>query len=230
MSTTAPVRDLLQDRRVSWLWPAALIVVGVAWLFLYEPWSTIVAAAGFGVAGGLCVVNATQCRRTHCAFTGPLYIVAAVLFLARARGMHLPANWIILGTAVGTVLAFVPEWLGTRYLAEIDGASTAATTGALLAAGLAAACCVGPTLFVLAEVAGAGLGSLGALEPYRPLFLLAGLACWGFAYQRQHHAQCEAEACGTPTTRRMTRALLWGSLVVLMIAASYPYALVYLVG
>ena len=229
MSTTATPCDWARDRRVSWLWPAAFGVVGVGWLVVPDPWGALLAAGGFAAAGGLCVGNTLRCQRTHCAITGPLYLVAALLFLARAGGVSVPASLIVVVAAVGTVVAFVPEWLGTHYLGT-DSTSTLATTGTLLAAGLVAACCLGPTLFVLFGVAVAGLGTLGALEPYRPLFLLAGLACWSLAYRQQRRARCESDACGTPASRRTTRVLLWSSLVVLVIAASYPYAIAYVAG
>jgi mercuric ion transport protein len=229
MSPTETTCDWARDRRVSWLWPAAFGVVGVGWLVVPDPWGALLAGAGFAVAGALCVGNTLRCQRTHCAITGPLYLVAVLLFLARAGGLSAPGNLIVAIAVVGTIIAFVPEWRGTRYLGT-DGASTLATTGTLLAAGLVAACCLGPTLFVLFGVAVAGLGTLGALEPYRPLFLLGGLACWALAYRQQRRARCASDACGTPARRRTSRVLLWSSLVVLGIAAGYPYAIAYFVG
>jgi mercuric ion transport protein len=229
MSATATTCDWARDRRVSWLWPAALGVVGAGWLVVPDPWGALLAAAGFALAGALCVANTLRCQRAHCAITGPLYLLAALLFLGRAGGVSVPASVIVAIAVVGTIIAFVPEWLGTRYLGT-DSASNLATTGTLLAAGLVAACCLGPTLFVLFGVAVAGLGTLGALEPYRPLFLFAGLACWLLAYRHQRRARCEPDACGTPASRRPSRVLLWASLVVLAIASGYPYAVAYLVG
>ena len=229
MSTTATTCDWARDRRVSWLWPAAFGVVGAGWLVVPDPWGALLAGAGFAVAGALCVGNTLRCQRAHCGITGPLYLVAAILFLARAGGVSVPASVILVVAVVGTIIAFVPEWLGTRYLGT-DTASTLATTGTLLAAGLVAACCLGPTLFVLFGVAVAGLGTLGALEPYRLLFLLAGLACWALAYRQQRRARCESDACGTPASRRTRRVLLWSSLVVLVVAAGYPYAIAYFAG
>jgi len=35
----------------------------------------------------------------------------------RSGGAVIPGGWIVSGAAVGTVLAFVPEWLGKRYFA-----------------------------------------------------------------------------------------------------------------
>jgi len=105
----------LRNRRVAWLWPAALLVAMVGWLLVPGGPGDVLAAAGFAGAGGLCVGNAARCRRVHCAVTGPLYLVAAVLFLLRGGGAVVPGGWIVAGAAVGTVLAFVPEWLGKRY-------------------------------------------------------------------------------------------------------------------
>ncbi len=229
MRTTATPCDWARDRRVFWLWPAAFGVVGAGWLVVPDPWGAVLAAAGFAVAGALCVGNTLRCQRTHCAITGPLYLVAALLFLARGGGLSVPASYIVAVAAVGTVVAFAPEWLGSRYLGA-DGTSTLATTGTLLAAGLVAACCLGPTLFVLFGVAIAGLGTLGALEPYRWGFVLAGLACWAVAYRarRRAVAVCADEKCGTPASRRLSSVVLWGSLSALVGAAIYPYVVVLL--
>ena len=110
--------DWVRDRRVSWLWPAAFLAVGVRWLAVAEPTGSLVAAAGFAVAGGLCVGNALRCRRAHCIVTGPLYILAALLFVSRVVGVAAPAGLIVGTSIVGTVLAYVPEWLGRRYLSR----------------------------------------------------------------------------------------------------------------
>ena len=107
--------DWLQNRRIVWLWPAASLAVLVGWLVVRGVPGELLAAGGFAVAGVLCVGNAVRCRRAHCVATGPLYLVAAGLFLARATGAAIPAGWIIGGVALGTVLACVPELLGTRY-------------------------------------------------------------------------------------------------------------------
>ena len=67
MSPTATTCDWARDRRVSWLWPAAFALVGAGWLVVPDPWGALLAAAGFAVAGGLCLGNTLRCQRTHCA-------------------------------------------------------------------------------------------------------------------------------------------------------------------
>src|SRR5439155_11405782 len=73
--------DWLRDRSVAWLWPAAFLTVLVGWLLVGGAPGDVLGSAGFGVAGALCVGNAARCRRVHCRVTGPLYLVAALLFL-----------------------------------------------------------------------------------------------------------------------------------------------------
>ncbi len=224
--TSVAACDWLQDRRVFWLWPAAFVVVSVGWLGVPDPAGALLAAAGFTLAGALCTGNALHCRRTHCAITGPLYLVAAGLFAGRAFGLGIPATLVVVGAVAGTVLAFVAEWRGSRYLGS-TGASVLATTGTLLAAGLVAACCLGPTLFVIFGVSLAGLGTLGVLEPYRWLFFSVGLACWAIGYRQRRRAltACAEDTCGTPTSRRFGGVLLWASLGALVLAAVYPYVI-----
>ena len=109
MSTTATTSDWARNRRVSWLWPAAFGVVGAGWLVVPHPWGAVLAAAGFAVAGALCVGNNLRCQRTHCAITGPLYLVAALLFLARAGGVSVPAiqdHWAGLAVRIGPPVPF----------------------------------------------------------------------------------------------------------------------------
>jgi len=120
MMRTCP-NDLLRSRRIAWLWPLAFGTVAAGWLVLPPTAGAIVAAGGFAVAGALCVANALDCRRTHCLVTGPLYCLAALLFLARAAGASVPGDMIIVASIVGTILAFVPEWFGMRYIAKGDG-------------------------------------------------------------------------------------------------------------
>jgi len=66
--------------------------------------------------GGACIANARRCRRTHCRFTGPFYLLMAGFVFAYAAGV-LPIGeqgWTILGatTIVGTVVL----WWGSERI------------------------------------------------------------------------------------------------------------------
>ena len=67
--------------------------------------------------GGACLANARRCRRTHCWFTGPFFIVMAVVVVAYAIGaLDLgPNGWNILG-AVTLAGAIGLWWASERVL------------------------------------------------------------------------------------------------------------------
>jgi hypothetical protein len=68
------------------------------------------------VAGISCVINAMRCGRFHCHFTGPLYLLGALATLLSGLGVvALQWRWIFSLVLCGSVLAFVPEWIGRKY-------------------------------------------------------------------------------------------------------------------
>ena len=115
MNREPACQDWLSTPRIRWLWPAAFVTILIGCLVVPGMHGDLLAAAGFAVAGGLCVGNAARCRRVHCTVTGPLYLVAAILFTGRVAGAAIPAGWIGIGAVVGTALAFAPELLGKQY-------------------------------------------------------------------------------------------------------------------
>ena len=85
-------------------------VLGVAGLYWYPlHWysaATILFAVGIG-----CLTNWLRNRSFHCVITGPLFLIAAILFLADSLGlarMNVNLVWSLL--FVGTGLAFLWEW------------------------------------------------------------------------------------------------------------------------
>lgn len=98
-------------------------------------------------------------------------------------------------------------------------------TGFLAAGGIAAilasTCCLGPLILVLLGFSGAWIGSLSALEPYRPMFLVItsvalGLAAWRIFRPPQ---TCETDGtCSTPRSRGLHK-ILFSIVAVLALAA-----------
>lgn len=93
--------------------------IGLLWV---APWVLIVASAytdnlirtaawtfGFAVMGAACLINARGCGRRHCFYTGPLFLLAALVSLL--YGLHvLPLglngwNWIFGVAVAGSLLA-----------------------------------------------------------------------------------------------------------------------------
>lgn len=94
--------------------------------------------------------------------------------------------------------------------------------GAVIAGGLASACCIGPLIVVLL-----GLGSASAfiaLEPYRPIFAaitFAMLAWAGWKYW-QGKKQCAESGC--PPKKPVLLWILGGLSILLLISPSLiPY-------
>ncbi|WJW76679.1 mercuric transporter MerT family protein [Thiohalobacter sp. IOR34] len=100
----------------------------------------------------------------------------------------------------------------------------------LIAAALAAVgaslCCVAPLLLVALGVGGAWLGSLTALEPYRPIFIGGVLLFLGLAFRRLYllPAACSpGEACALPRVRRNQRRVFWLASLLLLALLAFPY-------
>jgi len=110
----------------------------------------------------------------------------------------------------------------------------ASLAGAVSAALAASACCIGPLLFALAGIGGAGF--LIALEPYRPVLTVATLGMLGvgfyFTYRRPIPSSGEGLAadcgCERPRTNRTGRALLWVATVLVVLALGFPFVTPYL--
>lgn len=98
--------------------------------------------------------------------------------------------------------------------------------GAIGAALLASACCIGPVV-----LAGLGIGAVTAAQqfvPLRPYFLaltavLLGLGFY-FAYRKPKPAAvCNGEACQVPRVARWSWPLLWMATVIVAALVTFPY-------
>lgn len=118
-----------------------------------------------------------------------------------------------------------------REAAESGGAApklpAATSAGAVIAAFLATACCVGPLVLALLGLGGAGL--VLALSPYRPLFLALtgafGALGFFFTYRkRAARAEKHGEVCACPAPRRERagRILLWVATALVALLLLFP--------
>jgi mercuric ion transport protein len=95
--------------------------------------------------------------------------------------------------------------------------STIQSGKGLLIAGILSAigasiCCVGPLVLLALGVSGAWIGSLTALEPYRPIFIGLTLLFLGFAFRRLYLARpaCPPDsACANPRVVKRQRLAFW---------------------
>lgn len=103
---------------------------GVLLLVLTGPFGgwprTIGWTAGLIWLGAFCLWNTTRCRRVHCLFTGPFFLVMAMVALLAGLGVvSIGANtWNILSGTIlvgGIALYYVPELIWGRYWHRSEG-------------------------------------------------------------------------------------------------------------
>lgn len=100
-------------------------------------------------------------------------------------------------------------------------AAAASVVGGLLAS----ACCIGPVVFALLGVAGAGLAH--GMEPLRPFLLaltystLAG--AFYFNYRRAAASCGPGNLCERSRTDRTGRVLLWTATAAVILATAFPW-------
>lgn len=134
----------------------------------------------------------------------------------------------------------------TRTMGEVEASSSdrlgrwslMASIGSILSAFVASVCCVGPLLFALLGIGGAGL--IVQLDPYRPYLVLATLALLGagfwFSYGRPRAAASLRTkpgiicACPSPSANRAGRALLWTATVLVAFLLASPYLAAVILG
>lgn len=99
--------------------------------------------------------------------------------------------------------------------------------GGVAGAVLASSCCILPLVFVAMGVSGAWIGSLAALEPYKPYTLAATavLLAGGFwhVYFRPQKACADGSYCARPAAGRNVKTSLWFAAVVALLAATVNY-------
>jgi mercuric ion transport protein len=90
----------------------------------------------------------------------------------------------------------------------------------------ASACCLGPLVLLALGVSGAWIGSLTALEPYRPIFIGLTLLFLAFAFRRLYLARsvCSpGSACANPRTLNRQRLGFWIVTILLLGLIAVPW-------
>lgn len=111
---------------------------------------------------------------------------------------------------------------------DVKGRAALLTGGA--AALLASACCLGPLVLLMLGISGAWIGTLTALEPYRPVFIGVALIAVYFAHRRifRRPAEClPGEICAVPQVSRMYKVMFWVVVALLSLALVYPFVAPY---
>jgi mercuric ion transport protein len=116
-------------------------------------------------------------------------------------------------------------------MSELNNSNAAQSGKGFLVAGILAAvgesiCCVGPLVVLALGVSGAWIGSLTALEPYRPFFIGLTLLFLAFAFHRLYFARracTPGSACANPRTLKYQRLAFWIVTVLVLGIISVPW-------
>jgi mercuric ion transport protein len=106
------------------------------------------------------------------------------------------------------------EWTGKNTL----------IAGALAAIG-ASACCIGPLVLLALGIGGSWVGSLTALESYRPIFIGLTLLFLGLAFRRLYLVPQTCTLgipCADPHTIKRQRRTFWIVCVFLLALLAVP--------
>jgi hypothetical protein len=101
-----------------WGLPTAALIGAI---FVDPPAKTMIWTGALLLMGGACLANAHRCGRTHCYFTGPFFLIMAVVVLLHGSAAVWlgPAGWQWLGLtiAVGAAaLWWLPERLWGKFI------------------------------------------------------------------------------------------------------------------
>jgi len=106
----------------------------------------------------------------------------------------------------------------------IGSAERGLATASMFGAILVSSCCIVPLLLVTLGVSGAWIGSLTALEVYKPLFLtgtvvLLGLGFWRI-YFGPKKVYAEGSSCARSASGRITKSALWIATALALLGAT----------
>jgi hypothetical protein len=101
-STIQPSGDWVGSKgssALAWWIPHAAILGA---LFVPTPLRVVIWTIALIWMGAACILNARQCGRTHCRYTGPYYLVMIAPVLALGSGMVSTGmyGWIVLGVII----------------------------------------------------------------------------------------------------------------------------------
>lgn len=111
---------------------------------------------------------------------------------------------------------------------------TWATAGGAVGALGIASCCLLPLILLSLGFGGTWMGSLAALTPFKPLFIVLTATMLGYGHYIVYFAPkrtcAESGACPTPRTTRWMKVILWGATALALAGLGVEYLESYLIG
>lgn len=107
------------------------------------------------------------------------------------------------------------------------------SVGSVVAALAASSCCVLPLLFFALGISGAWIGSLTALAPYQPYFVVVtlGFLAAGFfmVYRKPRMVCAPGSYCAKPYSDRIAKVSLWIATAIITVALAFPFLTPFLI-
>lgn len=99
--------------------------------------------------------------------------------------------------------------------------------GGVIGAILASTCCIAPLALLMLGVSGAWIGTLTALEPYKPYFAAVALVFIGLGFRQVYFkakpACVDGSYCAKPQSTLITKTALWLATVLVLLALTIDW-------
>lgn len=99
--------------------------------------------------------------------------------------------------------------------------------GGVIGAVLASTCCIAPLVLLTLGISGAWIGTLTALEPYKPYFAVVALIFIGLGFRQVYFkakpACVDGSYCAKPQSTLITKTALWLATVLVLLALTIDW-------
>jgi mercuric ion transport protein len=99
--------------------------------------------------------------------------------------------------------------------------------GGVIGAVLASTCCIAPLALLMLGVSGAWIGTLTALEPYKPYFAAVALVFIGLGFRQVYFkakpACVDGSHCAKPQSALITKTALWLATTLVLLALTIDW-------
>jgi len=99
--------------------------------------------------------------------------------------------------------------------------------GGVLGAILASTCCIAPLVLLTQGISGAWIGTLTALEPYKPIFAVVALVFIGLGFRQIYFKAkpvcVDGTYCAKPQSALITKTALWIATLLVVLALTIEW-------
>lgn len=112
-------------------------------------------------------------------------------------------------------------------VSEADNRKGWFAAGGVLGAVLASTCCIAPLVLLTLGISGAWIGTLTALEPYKPYFAVVALVFIGLGFRQVYFktkpACVDGSYCAKPQSALITKTALWIATALVVLALTIAW-------